>query len=32
MTKAGRTGEGGGIAGAEITQWMTVIDQRNAVI
>jgi len=32
MTKAGATGEGGGVAGAEITQWMTVIDQRNAVM
>ncbi len=32
MTEAGGTGEGGGVAGAEITQWMTVIDQRNAVM
>jgi choloylglycine hydrolase len=32
MTDAGGTGEGGGVAGAEITQWMTVIDQRNAVM
>ncbi len=32
MTEAGGTGEGGGVAGAEITQWMTVIDQHNAVM
>jgi choloylglycine hydrolase len=32
MTEAGGTGEGGGVAGAEITQWMTVIDQKNAVL
>jgi choloylglycine hydrolase len=32
MTEAGAGGEGGGVAGAEITQWMTVIDQRNAVM
>ena len=32
MTAAGGTGEGGGVAGAEITQWMTVIDQKNAVL
>jgi len=32
MTESGGTGEGGGVAGAEITQWMTVIDQRNAVM
>jgi choloylglycine hydrolase len=32
LTQAGGSGEGGGVAGAEITQWMTVIDQRNAVI
>lgn len=32
MTSAGGTGEGGGVAGAEITQWMTVIDQNNAVL
>lgn len=32
MTEAGGTGEGGGVAGAEITQWMTVVDQRNAVM
>jgi choloylglycine hydrolase len=32
MTEAGGSGEGGGVAGAEITQWMTVIDQRNAVM
>jgi choloylglycine hydrolase len=32
MTEAGGTGEGGGVAGAEITQWMTVIDLRNAVM
>jgi choloylglycine hydrolase len=32
MTEAGGTGEGGGVAGAEITQWMTVIDQANAVM
>ncbi len=32
MTDAGGSGEGGGVAGAEITQWMTVIDQRNAVL
>ena len=32
MTEEGGTGEGGGVAGAEITQWMTVIDQRNAVM
>jgi choloylglycine hydrolase len=32
MTEASGTGEGGGVAGAEITQWMTVIDQRNAVM
>ncbi len=32
MTDAGGSGEGGGVAGAEITQWMTVIDQRNAVM
>jgi choloylglycine hydrolase len=32
MTEAGGTGEGGGVAGAEITQWMTVIDQKNAIL
>ncbi len=32
MTEAGGSGEGGGVAGAEITQWMTVIDQHNAVM
>ncbi len=32
MTSPGGTGEGGGVAGAEITQWMTVVDQRNAVM
>jgi choloylglycine hydrolase len=32
MTEAGGTGEGGGVAGAEITQWITVIDQHNAVM
>lgn len=32
MTEAGGTGEGGGVAGAEITQWMTVIDQKNSVL
>lgn len=32
MTEAGGAGEGGGVAGAEITQWMTVIDQRNGAM
>lgn len=32
MTEAGGTGEGGGVAGPEITQWMTVVDQQNAVL
>lgn len=32
MTEAGGTGEGGGVSGAEITQWMSVIDQANAVM
>jgi penicillin V acylase-like amidase (Ntn superfamily) len=32
MTEAGGTGEGGGVSGAEITQWMSVIDQGNAVM
>jgi choloylglycine hydrolase len=32
MTEASAAGESGGVAGAEIKQWMTVIDLRNAVI
>ncbi len=32
MTEAAGGGEGGGVAGAEITQWMTVIDQAGAVM
>ena len=32
MTEAGGSGEGGGVAGAEITQWMTVVDLQNAVM
>jgi len=31
MTEAGGTGEGGGVAGPEITQWQSVADIKNRV-